>query len=73
VSWDVDSADWDGRDPDSIATTVLAGARPGSIVLLHDGMANRRSTVGALPAIISGLRDEGYELVTVSTLLSSDG
>ena len=51
-----------------VAKSVLAGARNGSIVLLHmhgDGSA----ACEALPEIIAGLRGRGFELVKVSTLI----
>ena len=48
---------------------MLAGARPGAIVLLHDAGGNRAETVAALPQIITGLRARGYKLVTVPKLL----
>jgi peptidoglycan/xylan/chitin deacetylase (PgdA/CDA1 family) len=43
--------------------------RPGSIILLHPWYRGREPSRAALPAIIDGLRTEGYELVTVSELL----
>lgn len=48
---------------------VLKGAKPGYIVLMHDGGGDRRRTVQALPEIISGLKEQGYRFVTVSELL----
>jgi peptidoglycan-N-acetylglucosamine deacetylase len=44
---------------------VLAGVRPGVIVLLHDGGGDRSATVAALPAIIDGLRRLGLSLALV--------
>ena len=41
----------------------------GNIVLLHDGGGNRSETVRALPMIIHQLRDRGYSLVPISSLL----
>jgi peptidoglycan/xylan/chitin deacetylase (PgdA/CDA1 family) len=67
VTWDVDPRDWQTKDPDVIAERVLDGARRGSIVVLHEG--NGAPSVGALPAIVAGLRERGLEPVTVSTLL----
>ena len=53
---------------------ALAEAHPGAIICLHDGdgkdaAVTREATVAALPAIVQGLRRDGYELVTVSDLL----
>jgi peptidoglycan/xylan/chitin deacetylase (PgdA/CDA1 family) len=61
-------------DPDRHATKerlihwVLARAQPGSIVVMH--INHRRfHTAEALPGIIVGLRQRGFELVTVSELI----
>jgi len=51
---------------------ALAGARPGAIILMHDGGGNRLQTVAALPVIIHDLRARGYHLVTVPQLLRDD-
>ena len=54
------------------ARRVLERAHPGAIVDLHDAegtpAAPERLLI-ALPAMIDGLRDAGYELVTVAELL----
>lgn len=47
---------------------VLMSAKPGGIVLLHDGGGNH-TTVQALPQIIYGLKKRGYRFVTVPELL----
>jgi peptidoglycan/xylan/chitin deacetylase (PgdA/CDA1 family) len=60
VLWSVDPADWrPGLTADQLVQRVLAGVRPGAIVLLHDGGGDRSATVAALPAIIDGLRRLG--------------
>ena len=48
---------------------VLKGAKPGFIVLMHDGGGDRHRTVEALPQIISGLKQQGYRFVTIPELL----
>ncbi|HYY81498.1 MAG TPA: polysaccharide deacetylase family protein [Actinomycetes bacterium] len=68
VLWTVDPADWQpGITADQLVRRVLAAARPGAIVLLHDGGGNRSATVAALPAIIDGLRHLGLTLTTLPT------
>ena len=47
---------------------VLRSAKPGGIVLLHDGGGNH-TTAQALPQIINGLKKQGYRFVTVPELL----
>jgi len=46
---------------------VLKEAKPGAIVLLHNGS---KQTLMALPNIIEGLRKHGYGFVTVSELIA---
>ena len=53
----------------AIEAHVLEHVKPGSIVLLHPWYPGREQTRAALPKIIDGLRDRGYELVTVDELL----
>jgi peptidoglycan/xylan/chitin deacetylase (PgdA/CDA1 family) len=68
VLWSVDPADWQpGVTSDQLVQRVLAAARPGAIVLLHDGGGDRSATVAALPAIIDGLRRLGLTLTAVPT------
>jgi peptidoglycan/xylan/chitin deacetylase (PgdA/CDA1 family) len=69
VLWTVDTGDYRRPGTAAIVRAALAGARPGAIILLHDGGGNRAQTVAALPKIIAGLRSRGYRLVTVPRLL----
>lgn len=67
--WNVDPEDWrDGATADEIARRVLASARPGGIILLHDGGGNQDAMIAALPRIIDGLRAAGYGFVTLDEL-----
>jgi peptidoglycan/xylan/chitin deacetylase (PgdA/CDA1 family) len=65
ILWDVDTKDWDTHDAAKITEHGLGDPKPGSIVLMHDTVAE---TIDALPAIVQGLRDQGYQLVTVPEL-----
>jgi peptidoglycan/xylan/chitin deacetylase (PgdA/CDA1 family) len=69
VLWSVDSGDTKGRTARDIAETVIRGARPGSIVLLHDGGDRRAETLQACADIIPTLQAAGYDCVTVSDLI----
>ncbi|MFL5891640.1 MAG: polysaccharide deacetylase family protein [Solirubrobacterales bacterium] len=69
VLWNVDPRDWSRPGSSAIYSRVLSAARPGAIVIMHDGGGDRRQTVAALPRIIKTLRGRGYHLVTVSKLL----
>jgi peptidoglycan-N-acetylglucosamine deacetylase len=77
VRWTVDSLGWQGtmngtRGPDFVNDRILAAAVPGGIVLMHVGAhPTDHSTLDAdaLPAVISGLRAQGYRFVTLDALL----
>ncbi len=69
VLWTVDTNDYLRPGVRAIVHSVLAGARPGAIILLHDAGGDRSQTARALPKIISALRARGYRLVTVPQLL----
>jgi len=60
IYWSVDPLDWLNQNPETIAKRVLAQARPGAIVLLHDGGDSRAGTVAALRTILATLTEEGY-------------
>jgi peptidoglycan/xylan/chitin deacetylase (PgdA/CDA1 family) len=67
--WSVNPQDFLRPGTARIKQRVLAGVRPGSIVLTHDGGGDRSQTLAAIPAIIRTLKARGYELVTVTDLL----
>lgn len=71
VMWSVDSKDWRyrGTTAEGLLESVLKDARPGGIVLLHDGGGDRSATLEALPKLITELKKRGYTLVTVPELL----
>ncbi|AVH62549.1 MULTISPECIES: polysaccharide deacetylase family protein [unclassified Nostoc] len=70
IMWSLTSADTDPHaKPQAFVNNVLKGAKPGSIVLMHDGGGDRHRTVEALPQIISGLKKQGYRFVTIPELL----
>ncbi len=72
VLWNIDTLDWKRPGAQAIVDGVLSGAYNGAIALMHDGGGNRDQDIEALPAIIDGLRAQGYELVTVSELMATD-
>ena len=73
VTWDIDTVDWrpiandpPGPTSDEIVAKVLARAQGGSIVLDHLG---GYETLDALPRVVSGLRDAGFQLVNLDELI----
>ncbi|MEO7556512.1 MAG: polysaccharide deacetylase family protein [Acidimicrobiales bacterium] len=77
VTWDVSARDWTERDGHIVAQRILADVRPGSIILLHDGLdgkviADRSVLAVALPEILDGLASRGLEPVRLDELLGVD-
>lgn len=66
--WNVDTRDWSGLPADQIRSGAVGPATAGSIILMHDGVANSGQTAQALPGIIDDLEGEEYTLVTLSQL-----
>jgi peptidoglycan/xylan/chitin deacetylase (PgdA/CDA1 family) len=72
IMWSVDSRDWSSRHAASQQAWInnlLKDAKPGGIILLHDGGGDRSRTVKALPQLITTLKKRGYQFVTVPQLL----
>jgi peptidoglycan-N-acetylglucosamine deacetylase len=72
VLWDVDPSDWARPGAAVIAGRVLMQARPGTIILMHDGGGDRSQTVAALPLVIEGLLDRGFHFTRADALLAAD-
>jgi peptidoglycan/xylan/chitin deacetylase (PgdA/CDA1 family) len=60
ILWDVDTKDWTKPGAAKIERAILRGARPGAIILLHDGGGNRSETVAALDRALTQLAAQGY-------------
>lgn len=71
IMWSADSRDWRYRHtaPQGVLNTVLKDAKPGGVILLHDGGGDRSTTIQALPQLITQLKKRGYSFVTVPELL----
>lgn len=72
--WTVSAGDFtsQGREPSAqqIADRVVARAKPGAIIILHDPM---EQTLQALPQIVRRLREQGYYFVTMSQMAANPG
>ncbi|MBQ7066721.1 MAG: polysaccharide deacetylase family protein [Lachnospiraceae bacterium] len=68
IQWDVDSLDWKDYGVDSIIKTVTTHKNlgNGSIILCHNGA---KYTAQALDAMITNLKEQGYEIVPISELI----
>jgi peptidoglycan/xylan/chitin deacetylase (PgdA/CDA1 family) len=73
IDWSVDTLDWKGTPAPTILQFVNKEISPGGIILEHcmtghPGELN--GTLQALPQIIDRLHSQGYQFVTVQTLLA---
>lgn len=70
VQWDVVSGDPFQPDPAPVARAILAGVRPGSIVVMHImGPPNAPATAAALRIALPQLAARGYRFVKLAQLL----
>lgn len=55
------------------ARHILLNARPGAVIILHDGAADRHRTVDVLHRVLPELRRRGLRVVTLSELVAGRG
>jgi peptidoglycan/xylan/chitin deacetylase (PgdA/CDA1 family) len=72
IFWTLDSGDW---RPESTAAgvrdRVLGNASNGAIIVMHfDSPRSADTLAPVLPAMIDGLREQGYRLVTITELVT---
>ncbi|NJM20157.1 MAG: polysaccharide deacetylase family protein [Richelia sp. RM2_1_2] len=72
LMWSADSRDFQQPAPETLVNNVIKNARPGGIILLHDGGGDRTRTIQALPQIIAKLKQQGYSFVTIPELLEME-
>lgn len=70
ITWNLDSKDWHFRNTEQVVEHVLAEARNGDIVLMHD---IHGFTLDAAKILIPELSARGYQIVTVQELLYYNG
>lgn len=75
IMWDVEPETYPdvAADLDAFVAHVVEETRSGSIILMHIMYGNRAISRQALPRIIAGLHERGFEFVTVSQLLENRG
>ena len=67
AEWEIDTLDWNNRNANKTYNNIMKGARDGVIILCHDLY---KTTADAMERAIPDLVNKGYQLVTVSELLS---
>jgi peptidoglycan-N-acetylglucosamine deacetylase len=76
VMWNVTGWDWEAPPAERIEKKVARQVRGGDVILLHDGGhkamgADRAQTVIATDRLITRFRAEGYEFLTIPTMMST--
>ena len=71
VLWSLDSLDWKLGSAAQIANLVVQEAKPGDIVLMHDGGGPRPRTIKALDTILRQLSAKGFHFVTLDELFQA--
>ncbi len=76
IGWDIYPDDWKLPEvpAEELVADIYGQVQPGSIVLFHDSVSNhysweKKETTRAVRMLVPRLRDEGYEIVTVSEML----
>jgi peptidoglycan/xylan/chitin deacetylase (PgdA/CDA1 family) len=69
----LETMDWGEPGVDLILQKSRDHIHNGSILLFHDGYGDRSQTVAALEVFVPEVRNQGYELVTISELLAIKG
>ena len=70
IIWSVDTLDWKTRSTSSTVSAIKSNVKDGSIVLMHDLYI---PTAAAVEEFVPWLVNKGYQLVTVSELMSARG
>lgn len=70
VLWDLDTEDWDSRNAQIIVDKILSEVKDGDIVLMHDIY---ESTAEAVEILVPKLKEQGYQIVTVSEMARYKG
>jgi len=78
VTWDNMTSDWKAeKSGDEIIRAILQRAKPGGVIVMHDGRDTRLSydrshMLQALPFVIETLKERGFDFVTIPELLESE-
>lgn len=64
IDWDVDPRDW-SRPGVPHVTRMLLKAKPGDILLCHDGGGDRAQTLSSLKTVLPRLKDRGLQFITL--------
>lgn len=66
--WTADTQDWRRPPVGTLVGRIVTAAKPGAVILLHDGGGDRTATVEAIGPAIRELKKRGYTFVTLDEL-----
>lgn len=69
IMWSVDTIDWEKPAPETIVKRVATKVHNDAIILMHP----TEPTLKALPELLSWLKDEGYEMLTIENIIKPGG
>lgn len=69
VVWSLDTHDWQGKTKGELTSFVLSNVQGGDVLLFHDYVSGKNTTITALEELIPKLLEDGYQFVTVSELM----
>jgi len=69
VYWNINAGEYRKHPPQEQASIIISKVRPGSILLLHNGLVD--GTLNILPTLLAELNKRGYTFVTVSELFDA--
>ena len=69
IVWSLDTHDWKGKSKGELTNFVLGTVQGGDVLLFHDYVSGKNTTITALEELIPKLLKDGYRFVTVSELM----
>jgi peptidoglycan/xylan/chitin deacetylase (PgdA/CDA1 family) len=70
IGWTIRSLDTRITAPERVVRRVVARLTPGAIILLHDGNIPAERLLRTVKLLLTGLREQGYEVVRLDKLLA---
>ncbi len=72
VLWSLDTRDWENKNAQGIAETIMSNIKSEDIILMHDYVGVGSQTPQALELLLPRLLEQGFIPVTVSELLRDE-
>lgn len=69
VGWTARGLDTQIRDPERVVRRILRDARPGAIILLHDGNIPPERLLPTVKLLLAKLREQGYQFARLDQLI----